>query len=503
MAGRIALLLGGAGVAYRAILLLLGTPWSSNSDEATMGLMALHISQGKAFPVYFYGQHYMGAIEAYLAAPLFWLAGPSTLALRLPNLLFYAAFLFLMWRLVAQLYTPWFATAMTGLFALCSDRIAYNQLVSGGGYPELVPVAAALMLIAAGRKPWYLLFGLLAGFLLWDDWLGLPYVAAAGVLMLVRHRLTIRRAAELAGGVVLGALPLIVHDLTARAGDRSWEVFGQLSNAGAGQAAGAGLGGHLEGGLLIGVPVATGVCPQYSCPPETYGWWGVLVPVLLLVSGCVAWRNKQWAQLALVIAGLVTIAWFVKSPSAVNTPRESARYLACLLVSMPAVLWPLWTGAFRSAASPGSRTRGGVNGLLRLAVLGAVALLSVAATYGAARKTAETRESDRALGRLVTALGERGITRIYTEYWTCNRLAFATRERIICATVAPDMGPAYDRVPGYRKTLEETRRPAYVFPENSREGEIFRSRAAGVPCTAVAGYLIYEPSAPLSVPRPA
>ena len=63
-----------AGVAYRLGLLFSDTP-QTNSDEATMGLAALHIAQGRDFPVWFYGQRYMGTLEAYLAAPVFALAG--------------------------------------------------------------------------------------------------------------------------------------------------------------------------------------------------------------------------------------------------------------------------------------------------------------------------------------------------------------------------------------------------------------------------------------------
>nr|WP_181726564.1 hypothetical protein [Micromonospora provocatoris] len=70
----LALLVGFAGVGYRLALLFADVP-PTNSDEATMGLAALHIARGDGFPVWFYGQAYMGTLEAYLAAPLVALAG--------------------------------------------------------------------------------------------------------------------------------------------------------------------------------------------------------------------------------------------------------------------------------------------------------------------------------------------------------------------------------------------------------------------------------------------
>lgn len=55
-----------------------------DSDQAIVGLMAKHLAEGRAFPLFFYGQNYLLAVEAWMAAPLFWLAGPSVAALKLP-----------------------------------------------------------------------------------------------------------------------------------------------------------------------------------------------------------------------------------------------------------------------------------------------------------------------------------------------------------------------------------------------------------------------------------
>src|SRR3954463_9462382 len=45
--------------AIRFGLLILEWP-ASNSDEGTMGLMAMHIAEGRDFPSFMYGQSYMG-----------------------------------------------------------------------------------------------------------------------------------------------------------------------------------------------------------------------------------------------------------------------------------------------------------------------------------------------------------------------------------------------------------------------------------------------------------
>src|SRR4030067_1603127 len=45
-----------------------------NADEAVVALMARHILQGER-PVFFYGQAYMGSLDAYIVAVGFWLVG--------------------------------------------------------------------------------------------------------------------------------------------------------------------------------------------------------------------------------------------------------------------------------------------------------------------------------------------------------------------------------------------------------------------------------------------
>ena len=54
-----------------------------DSDQAIVGLMAKHLVEGRAFPLFFYGQEYMLAVESWLMAPIFVVLGPSVFALRL------------------------------------------------------------------------------------------------------------------------------------------------------------------------------------------------------------------------------------------------------------------------------------------------------------------------------------------------------------------------------------------------------------------------------------
>lgn len=67
-------------------------------DEAMVGLQAEYILRGQ-HPVYYYGQPYMGSLEAYFAALLFAIAGISVWTLRAVSILLSVFLVFLTWRL--------------------------------------------------------------------------------------------------------------------------------------------------------------------------------------------------------------------------------------------------------------------------------------------------------------------------------------------------------------------------------------------------------------------
>jgi hypothetical protein len=74
-----------AAIAIKVALVLSGAiPF--NGDEAVLGLMARHILQGER-PVFFYGQAYMGSLDAWLVAVAFRLLGESVFSIRLVQIL--------------------------------------------------------------------------------------------------------------------------------------------------------------------------------------------------------------------------------------------------------------------------------------------------------------------------------------------------------------------------------------------------------------------------------
>ncbi len=129
-----------------------------DADQAVVGLMAKHISEGRAFPVYFYGQSYLLAVEAYLAAPVMWLLGPTEVALKLPVLGVNAATAaLLVWRAHRDVgLRPWLALA-GALPLVVPPLVPGTRLMEAmGGNVE--PLLYTLLLWTVRGRPW--LFGL-------------------------------------------------------------------------------------------------------------------------------------------------------------------------------------------------------------------------------------------------------------------------------------------------------------------------------------------------------
>ncbi|WP_425293479.1 ArnT family glycosyltransferase [Micromonospora cremea] len=515
----VALLFGLAGVGYRLILTLYTVP-VSNSDEATFGLAALHIAQGRERPVFLYGQHYMGMLESYLAAPLVAVAGPSWPALRLPMLALYAVFLYLIHRLTRRLCAPWFAAFVVGLLALGPERVVRDQLTVVGGRPEVKPAVLLMLLITVGlaagtvhrRRLAIALFGLLVGLAAWSDWLILPYLAVAGLALLwaVRRELLGWSGLLLVAGFVVGAAPMIYDNLRAPPGADSLSVFRAVSTK-------AGplppWSERIRGGLLEGVPLAHGLCPVDGCG-RWQQWFGLLYPVLLVVAAVlavVAYRRAAGAsrgerarpvvQLALVAGAALTLLSYVRTPLAATSPLDNARYLSVLQLSLPAVLWPLWVAAVACwRGTVGALGR--LTGALATAVLAALTATTLVITVlFATTGVRASRTEERQARELAGALRANGPHEVYGDYWTCNRLIFNADETVVCGVLDGDLSPGRNRYLPYWRQVGRAERPGYVVevdsPMERRLRRLLADRPDAAPVREVGGYRVYHPDTPV------
>ena len=266
-----------------------------NSDEATMGLMGSDVLLRGSHPIFTYNQDYIGALQAYLAAPVNALLGPTPLALRTVTTFEFVVFLLVVYALARALWSPAVALVSLALLALGPEWALLRELQAGAGAQDTLVFGALVVWLAYlrlrsphGQRRALALdvaFGLAAGLGLWGDFLFLPYLGAAllalAALALRDGRVGALRATRALGEVALGALgfvigaaPFIVTNIQTRGQTlRHAVALAQAHNGAAAPGLGerlALLGQQLGATLLVGLPQALGsstVCPGCAVWP--------------------------------------------------------------------------------------------------------------------------------------------------------------------------------------------------------------------------------------------
>lgn len=540
----------------RLILIYFNWP-TTNSDEGNMGIVARHVAYNGEWPIFFYGNLYLGPLEGYLAAPLFHLFGSSTFVLRLGLLPCFPLFLICMYYLTRLLYTQKLAVFTVILLCFGSQDIISRQLKAVGEYPELLFFAAFISFAISWlvlsyhrvgeqarttvmRIFLYGVLGFVIGIALWVDFLILPFLGTGITLLLLvcRRELRSRAGIGLLLGFVVGAFPLLYYNFTAPLQKNSIAILLNIHHTNA----------HLQllsqmiGTLMVSLPNATGFNPL--CPPQAFpslgvpnvqcvvlqGSWGlgylILWGLAMFFVACTIWQGwrgkslfkptwnlverqsmvRQCCRLMLLVSAGGTILLYATSPIAALLPDVTSRYLVCLLVATPATLWPLWKGigidrkVYRepqpadasidnelgvstfspdksdpmpsALASERVTTRFSAFVFLRGSLLLLILIMFVVGTFRTFFDIPHAQKFYQQQDQLVQKLLSLDATRIYSEYWTCNRLTFQSSEQIICSSLNPNLSFGYDRYLPYRSIVKAAPHPTFVFPQEMQQVKI-------------------------------
>ena len=145
-----------------------------DADEAIVGLMAKHMNEGKDFPVFYYGQNYMGSFEPMLAALVFKIFGISNGALKAVPLIFSLILIAVAYLIGFELGGRRVAFKSAILTAIPPAALIVWSGKARGGFIEIVVIGALALLVCLRwmKKPdaplrGTLLMGLLLGFGWW------------------------------------------------------------------------------------------------------------------------------------------------------------------------------------------------------------------------------------------------------------------------------------------------------------------------------------------------
>ena len=438
-----------AGLAFR--LYLLGRFYTiPDADQTILALMARHVQHGE-LPVFYWGQPYTGAGDAYLSAALFAIFGQHGALIHVPALLGSMVFVALSSVLAWRLYGPGVAILCALYLSIAPALLIDWGVWAGSGYLETMALGSGALLLAlpppdpfTAARPWRrlpLAFFLL-GLGLWVQPVAAYYLLAVLVLLAGRIAATARMPRRWPPGLFLalvctaamaaGAAPLLLFNLQHDAATLSFLTERATSLAPA---------TVLSRTLLWAAPVLLGPLPPTTDTNyfnrfilDHYRLYGaaLLLILVLLARGLALWRTalrrlrglltaNPSPDAALLVLGLALLAGYLTSSwGAERWSGSQPRYLLPIYSLAPLVL--------RACLPRSPRLR-------HYAALG-LAVLALVAANVYVNSTTFARDDLRPLARLLQA---RGITAVYGDYWTVVPLTYDSDERIAGVATGDDL----------------------------------------------------------------
>lgn len=422
------------------VLLLASNMVSFHSDEAIVALMARHILQGER-PVFFYGQAYMGSVDAWLISVGFALLGESVLTIRIVQSILYLVIVGVTYGLAWRITRSAIAAFVAGLWwAVAPVLVTLYTTATLGGYNETLLLGALLVWltyeISENPRPvwrWGLL-GVVAGLGWWAN--GLIVIAGIPAALLLLWRVIkmptlISRAGLALLTFFIASAPWWVFALQNDLAPLRFFIGSSSSDSYAGtDVFSLPFGERVIGLFFLGFPALFGIrfpwLASYFSPVV-----GILIIIIALVAMIAFARRRDIAGsarwLLLGIVGLFCVIFLVSRFSSDPT----GRYF--LPIALPV---SIMIGAFVATVR------------VRLLAVGITVL--VIGYHAAGQLTAATGEyglttqfnlvthlpndDDTAL---IAFLEANNLRRGYTTYWVTYRLAFLSDERLIYRAVLP------------------------------------------------------------------
>ncbi len=183
------------GIILSAAVLLLVGSWfcyTSTFDTATVGLMSINILHGER-PLFYYGQPYFGALEAYLAALYLALFGFSEFVVSLSPITFTLGWVFFSYLLFTRVHNRTAGLIAAACTAFPGYYIFWYSIATYGGYSAILCIGTAILWLClrmlqenVQRKALVfhsLCLGVLIGLGIWVHPLTFPYIAiGTGIL---------------------------------------------------------------------------------------------------------------------------------------------------------------------------------------------------------------------------------------------------------------------------------------------------------------------------------
>jgi 4-amino-4-deoxy-L-arabinose transferase-like glycosyltransferase len=419
-----------------------------NSDEAVVALMARHINQG-ARPIFFYGQAYLGSLDAILIAIGFKVFEEHVWDIRLVQLLLYLGTILTTYELSKRAL----ASKQVGLIAMWflaipTVNVTLYTTATLGGYGESLLIGNIILLITlrtgeqlvAGepKLPWiFVIWGFFVGFGTWVFGLTLVYSLPSSIYLfwkLTKAREKIRFGMTSLGFAIIGGIVGLTPYLIGALQMGVSQLFSELGGSAIAGVEGGNwlsqISAHVVNLLLLGSTVIFGLRP-----PWEVRWLGL--PFIPIVLSFWVWVFLTTAKrfhvleqkrdgIGLLIGVMVTLLLgFILTPFGAD---PSGRYYLPL-----AIIFAILAG--EQISNLWKRNTPLAVGLMSLVLIYHLwGTIQVANRFPPGITTqfdAVTQIDHRFDNELINFLMENDVTKGYSNYWVSYPIAFLSQEEII------------------------------------------------------------------------
>lgn len=479
-------------------LLLLMDVVPFNSDEAVVALMARHILLGQEMPVFFYGQAYMGSLDAMLIALGFAMFGEKVWVIRFVQITLFCGFL---------LSTIWFSylisrsrviAVLTGLLlTFPSVNVFLYTTVSLGGYGEALLIGNLILVITYfidqslhddRRNYLWFILGCFVGFGFWVFGLTLVFSFASFIYLGIRifkfrttllSRNFIARIGLVIIGVLIGISPIIGYIFQAGIVPIIQEVAGSaIGGSGSGSAVGQ-IAVRIFSFFVFGIPVIFGIRP-----PWIIAW--LVLPIIPLIiffwtTALIAFYHQKfnlrqllgnhWILISLVL--IVNITGFLFTPFGSD---PSGRYFLPMALPL-AIIGAIFIGFM---GTKWQKCLWLIPILICAFHVGGIIQSAIVQPPGLTTQIDQIAQVDhRYMPELIEFLEANDIQAGYSNYWVAYPLAFLTQEeRIMIPSLPYHLDFRYtsrdNRYSPYNEIVYNSDRIAYITTNHEPLNEYLR-----------------------------
>ncbi len=179
-----------------------------DADQAVSGIIALHIAEGRHFPLFYYGQAWLFPLDSYIASIFIKFFKNKIIAIKLGSLILYFIGFFLFAYLLKD-------NLALFLFGLSGYPLFYYSLKELHIATVLWGIILSILFfkIYNSDKIWvYILYGFLSGWALNFNFLTASFILSALILILLKREY--KKIFAVLVGIFVGHLPVFIRNTT-------------------------------------------------------------------------------------------------------------------------------------------------------------------------------------------------------------------------------------------------------------------------------------------------